>query len=69
MKSRVYLETSFISYLISNASREPITAQRQLSSNHWWTAQPSYFELCISARVFQECQKGEPAQAQKEWQC
>ncbi len=65
MKPRVYLETSFISYLVSKASREPVTAQRQFSSNYWWTAQRARFELCISARVFQECQGGEPDQAQK----
>ena len=65
MKSRIYLETSFISYLASNASREPITAQRQSSSNYWWTTQRAHFELCISARVFQECQKGDSLQVQK----
>src|SRR5947209_14415704 len=61
---RVYLETSFISYLASalqgRHSHDANTAHRQLSSWSWWTRQRHRFELFISDTVFRECASGHP---------
>jgi hypothetical protein len=56
---RIYLETSFISYLAARPSRDLVTAQRQLSSSLWWTAQRAAFQLCVSPFVEEECKRGD----------
>src|SRR4051794_39181990 len=56
---RVYLETSFISYLAARPSRDLLTAQRQLSSLLWWNDHRVVFELCVSPFVEQECRRGD----------
>jgi hypothetical protein len=59
---RVYLETSFISYLASalqgRHSSDANTAHRQLSSLSWWTRQRHRFHIFISETVFRECSSG-----------
>src|SRR3982751_6544517 len=63
-RERVYLETSFISYLASalqeRHSSDANTAHRQLSSLSWWTRQRHRFELFVSDTVFRECASGHP---------
>jgi len=39
MTSKVYLETSFISYLTAKLSQDLTVLQRQLSSLRWWKEQ------------------------------
>ena len=48
MKPRVYLETSFISYLAGRLSPDLVTLQRQLSSQRWWERNRWEFDLYIS---------------------
>lgn len=59
---RVYLETSFISYLAAALQQRTVTdvnrAHRQLSSFLWWTTHRNRFELFISETVFKECSIG-----------
>jgi hypothetical protein len=61
---RVYLETSFISYLASalqgRHSSDANTAHRQLTSWCWWTRQRHRFKLLVSDTVFRECASGHP---------
>ncbi len=59
---RVYLETSFISYLAAalqqRNSSDVNTAHRQMVSALWWTKQRDQFELFISEVVSRECAVG-----------
>lgn len=61
---RVYLETSFISYLAAalqrHKSSDVNTAHRQMASAQWWTQQGNHFELFISELVSRECAIGHP---------
>jgi hypothetical protein len=60
-RPRVYLETSFISYLAARRSRDLVTAQRQLSSQEWWELSRDGFALVVSSIVLDECSDGDPA--------
>lgn len=59
MKPKVYLETSFISYLTGRLSSDLTSLQRQLSSQRWWTAERGRFDLLISQPVYDECGRGD----------
>ncbi len=61
---RVYLETSFISYLAAalqqRNSSDVNTAHRQLASALWWKQHRDQFGLFISEAVSRECASGHP---------
>ncbi len=59
MKPRVYLETTFISYLTSRPSRDLITAGHQQISQEWWDNRQADFDLYISPLVIQEAMLGD----------
>ena len=67
---RVYLETSFISYLAAalqqRNSSDVNTAHRQMVSALWWTKQRDQFELFISDVVERECAVGH-SEAVRHW--
>src|ERR1017187_4664079 len=58
MKPKVYLETSFVSYLSGRLSEDLTTLQRQLSSQRWWEQERSKFDLVVSQIVYDECARG-----------
>lgn len=62
MKARVYVETSVVSYLTAQPSREPITAARQLQAKALWNSQDR-FALVVSPAVLDEAARGHPKQA------
>ena len=53
------METSFISYLAGDPSRDLTTLQRQLSSRDWWKSHRHRFALLISQAVIDECDHGD----------
>jgi len=59
---RVYLETSFVSYLTAapRASRDPIAAAHQQITIDWWSRRRADFELVVSQLVTDEIQQGNP---------
>jgi len=59
VKPKVYLETSFISYLSGRLSEDLTTLQRQLSSQRWWAQERLQFELVVSQTVYEECGRGD----------
>ncbi len=59
MKSKVYLETSFVSYLAGRLSQDITMLQRQLSSRRWWEQRRGDFELFVCQTVYEECLKGD----------
>lgn len=59
--ARVYLETSFVSYLtaVSRESRDPITAAHQQITIEWWSRRREDFDLVVSQVVIDEIQRGD----------
>jgi predicted nucleic acid-binding protein len=63
--AKVYLETSFISYLASKRSRDLITAGHQQLTQEWWDTRQSDFELYVSQRVIDEASARDEEAAQR----
>ncbi len=61
----VYLETSFISYLVARPSRDVIVAGHQQTTHEWWDDRRSQFECSVSQVVIDEASLGDPAEIQK----
>jgi hypothetical protein len=61
----VYLETTFISYLVARPSRDVIVAGHQQTAQDWWTNRRSGFECMVSQVVIDEASAGNAAEAQK----
>lgn len=65
MPQRVYLETTFVSYLTARPSRDLIVAGHQQITHDWWDTRRGDFELCVSQLVFQEAGDGDSQAAQE----
>jgi predicted nucleic acid-binding protein len=65
MMSKVYIETSIVSYLTARPSGQLTTAARQKETNDWWENQKERFTLCISTVVIEEAEKGDKNAASK----
>ncbi len=65
MKRKVYIETTVVSYLTANPSRDLIIAGHQEATRQLWPRLLSEFESYISALVYEEARRGDPAQAQE----
>jgi predicted nucleic acid-binding protein len=63
MLSKLYLETSIVSYLTSAPSRDLVTAGRQQLTREWWRDRKSEFEIYISEFVVSEVSSGDPEMA------
>lgn len=61
----VYVESSVISYLTAQPSRDVITAARQAITIEWWQVWRSHFEVYISALVEEEISSGDVEAAKK----
>jgi predicted nucleic acid-binding protein len=61
----VYLETSFISYLVARPSRDVIVAGHQQTTQEWWDNRRSLFECSVSQVVIAEASAGDPTEIQK----
>ena len=65
MKSKVYLETSIISYLTSRPSRDLIIAAHQQITHDWWENHRHNFDLYVSQLVIEEAEAGDEVAAQR----
>lgn len=63
MKPRLYIETSIVSYLTAQPSRDIVTAARQQITREWWEKRRSLFDLCVSEFVLKEVASGDPSAA------
>jgi hypothetical protein len=61
----VYLETTFISYLVARPSRDLLVAAHQQITQEWWANRRSEFECSISQVVIDEASDGDPVEVQK----
>ncbi len=59
MLPTVYIETSFISYLVARPSRNARVASNQDLTHKWWQTQRPNFELYVSAVVLGEAARGD----------
>ncbi len=62
---RVYIETTFVSYLTGRPSRDLIVAGHQQITHDWWDARRQDYELCVSQLVLQEAGDGDPQAARE----
>jgi hypothetical protein len=61
----VYVETTFISYLVARPSRDVIVAGHQQTTQDWWANRRSQFECYVSQVVIDESSAGDPNESQK----
>jgi hypothetical protein len=61
----VYLEKTFISYLVARPSRDVIVAGHQQTTQDWWVNRRSQFECSVSQVVIDEASLGDSADVQK----
>jgi hypothetical protein len=59
MRPSVYIESSIISYLAAQPSRDVVVAGRQAITHDWWNNHRRRFELRISALVEEEINRGD----------
>jgi hypothetical protein len=65
MADRVYVETTFVSYLTARPSRDVVYAGHQQITHEWWDTRRTKFELCVSQLVIDEAGAGDPKAAQE----
>jgi len=65
MKSRVYIETTIVSYLTAWRSPQLVMAAHQEATREWWDDQRRHFELFVSEAVLEEASAGDPDAAKK----
>src|SRR5262249_52954812 len=61
----VYLETTFISYLVARSSRDLLVAAHQQITQEWWAKRRGEFECRVSQVVINEASLGDPTEVQK----
>jgi hypothetical protein len=60
MRQRVYLETTFVSYLTARPSRDVLVAGHQQTTHEWWDTRRESYELCPYQLVLGESAAGDP---------
>ncbi|MEX1095851.1 MAG: type II toxin-antitoxin system VapC family toxin [Planctomycetales bacterium] len=63
MPQRVYIETTFVSYLTARPSRDVVIAGHQQTTHEWWDTRRASYELCVSQLVLGEAGAGDPQAA------
>jgi hypothetical protein len=59
----VYIETTIVSYLVANPSRDAILAAHQLLTRQWWQDQRSAYHCLVSDETLTEAARGDAEQA------
>jgi len=65
MPQRVYIETTFVSYLTARPSRDLVIAAHQQITHDWWDSCRGDYELCASELVVREAGAGDSQAAQE----
>jgi predicted nucleic acid-binding protein len=61
----VYLETTFISYLVARPGRDLLVAGHQQATQDWWADRRREFECYVSQVVIDEAAQGDPTEVGK----
>jgi hypothetical protein len=64
MKSKVYVETTVVSYLAASPSRDIVVAAHQQLTKAWWD-QRARFEMFVSQAVVDEASRGDASVAKR----
>ena len=62
MKSKVYLETTIVSYLVASPTQDVVQAAHQQVTREWW-ARRERFDLFVSRPVLAEARRGDTTAA------
>ena len=62
MKSKVYLETTIVSYLVASPTQDVVRAAHQQVTKEWW-ARRARFDLFVSRPVLAEARQGDTTAA------
>ena len=65
MKSKIYIETTVVSYLTARRSRDLVVAAHQQLTEEWWRRRCNDFDFFISQSVIAEASAGDPEAARK----
>jgi len=65
MKKKVYIETSFVSYLAARPTRNLVAAAWQEVATAWWETRGPQFDLYASELTVAEAGRGDKAAAQR----
>lgn len=65
MRPVAYIETSVISYLVAQPSRDLIIAARQQLTRDWWLLAGPRYRLMVSQLVRHESEMGDPVAARR----
>ena len=65
MKSKIYVETTIVSYLTSKLSRDLIIAAHKQIPQEWWEIRRQAFDLFVSELVIREAGAGDEVAAQE----
>lgn len=68
VKSKVYIETSVISYLVARPSRDILIAANQQITQEWWQNRRPKFDIYVSQLVAQEINSGDAEAVSKRQQ-
>ena len=61
----VYLETTFLSYLVANPAKDVVIAGHQQTTLQWWSMRRNAFNCFISQVVIDEISAGDPFEVRK----
>jgi hypothetical protein len=61
----VYIETSIVSYLVADPSRDLLTAANQQVTRDWWQQRRAGFVCVASQEVLAEASRGDPEQVRR----
>ena len=62
-KTKIYIETTVVSYFVSRYSQNRIVAGRQAATRRFWSDMIEQYDVFVSDLVLQEAQKGDVSQA------
>src|SRR5579864_4485321 len=65
MAERVYIETTFVSYLTARSHSDVVIAGHQQVTHEWWDTHRTTYELCVSQLVLDESAAGDAQAAQE----
>ena len=65
MKPKAYIETTIVSYLSAQPSRDVVIAGHQQITRDWWQMAAERFELVASQLVADEANAGDPSAASR----
>jgi len=65
MMESVYLETTFLSYLVANPAKDVVIAGHQQTTLQWWSTRRIAFNCFISQVVIDEISAGDPSEVRK----